>query len=317
MADFMNFPTPRERVLTYGNTTIGIIPEICLVSHFQVGSWQVLYRPTETGNIRRWGLPLMIPNFSRLKDGIFKEKGTTLPIHGFGRDLPWTVIEIDTTSPTGWAKPGRSLPFRSAETKSRGAASLQSGISPSLPVGIRSSTTHLAMQLSSSDATRPDYPYEFTFTATITAGEGTLTYTLLMENHSSEPMPIAPGFHPYFAVTQSEKANVVTGGPPGFDTHAFDWVQHIPDNSYPFPHEVTLQFPRRGTLTMSELPQDGSYALANMQVWSEPPTRPDHDFICFEPTVGSEDALNRPADRLNIATRSTGKIVLQLRAQPL
>src|SRR5260221_271966 len=184
--DFMNFPTAREHVLTYGNTTIGIIPDICLVSHLQVGSWQVLYRPTETGNIRRWGLPLMIPNFSRLKDGIFKEKGTTLPIHGFGRDLPWTVIEL--------------------------------------------STTYLAMQLSSSDATRPDYPYEFTFTATITAGEGTLTYTLLMENHSSEPMPIAPGFHP---------------------------------------------------------------------------------------RVGSEDALNRPADRLNIATQSTGKIVLQLRAQPL
>lgn len=273
MADFMNFPTAREHVLTYGNTTIGIIPDICLVSHFQVGSWQVLYRPMETGNIRRWGLPLMIPNFSRLKDGIFKEKGTTLPIHGFGRELPWTVIELRTT--------------------------------------------YLAMQLSSSDATRPDYPYEFTFTAIITAGEGTLTYTLLMENHSSEPMPIAPGFHPYFAVTQSEKADVVTSGPPGFDMHAFDWVQHIPDNPYPFPHQVTLQFPQRGTLTMSELPQDGSYALANMQVWSEPPTRPDHDFICFEPTVGSEDALNRPADRLNIATRSTGKIVLQLRAQPL
>src|SRR2546430_7624051 len=92
MTDFMNFPTQRERVLTYGNTTIGIISDICLVSHFQVGSWQVLYRPEETGNVKRWGLPLMIPNFSRLKDGIFKEKNTTLPIHGFGRDLPWTVV---------------------------------------------------------------------------------------------------------------------------------------------------------------------------------------------------------------------------------
>ena len=39
----------------------------------------------------------MIPNFSRLKDGIFKEKGTTLPIHGFGRSLPWTVIEQDSS----------------------------------------------------------------------------------------------------------------------------------------------------------------------------------------------------------------------------
>src|SRR5713226_7220471 len=275
MVDFMHFPMARERVLSCGVTTVSVIPEICLVSHFQVGSWPVLYRPMETGNVKRWGLPLMIPNFSRLKDGIFKDKHTTLPIHGFGRNLSWTVVNGEDD------------------------------------------TTRLSMQLSSSDATRPDYPYEFTFTATITLGEETLTYSLVMENHSSEPMPIAPGFHPYFAVTQSEKADVVTSGPPGFDTHAFDWVQHIPDNPYPFPHQVTLQFPRRGTLTMSELPQDGSYALANMQVWSEPPTRPDHDFICFEPTVGSEDALNRPADRLNIATRSIGKIVLQLRAQPL
>src|SRR5947209_11129434 len=100
MADFMKFPTPRERVLTSGNTTVGIIPDICLVSHFQVGAWQVLYRPAETGNIKRWGLPLMIPNFSRLKDGVFLDKGTSLPIHGFGRNLPWTVTGQTTDSLT-------------------------------------------------------------------------------------------------------------------------------------------------------------------------------------------------------------------------
>src|SRR5919109_3206198 len=127
MADFTNFPMPRERVLTSGNTTIGIIPEICLVSHFQVGPWQVLYRPMETGNVKRWGLPLMIPNFSRLKDGIFKEKGTTLPIHGFGRNLPWSVVEQEAT--------------------------------------------RISIQLNSSAATHTNYPYEFTFTATIVAAE--------------------------------------------------------------------------------------------------------------------------------------------------
>ncbi len=273
MADFMNFPTPRERVLTCGNTTVGVIPDICLVSHFQVDSWQVLYRPVQTGNVKRWGLPLMIPNFSRLKDGVFKEKGTTLPIHGFGRNLPWTVIEVDDR--------------------------------------------HLAMQLTSSEITLLDYPYEFIFTVNIEVGEGTLRYTLTMENRSNENMPIAPGFHPYIAVAQSEKANVVTDGPPGFDVHAFDWVQYVPDNSYPFPHHVTIRFPAGGILTIAEIPQTGKYALSNMQVWSEPPTRPDHDFICFEPTVGSEDALNRPADRLNIEPGDSKQIVLQLHAKPL
>ena len=270
MADFMNFPTSRERVLRYGDTSIGIMPDICLVSHFQVGTWRVLYRPDETGNVKRWGMPLMIPNFSRLKDGIFQEKGTSLPIHGFGRILPWTVTDASETA--------------------------------------------LTMQLNSSDATRSDYPYEFTFSATIEAGEGTLTYTLVMQNRSAETMPIAPGFHPYFAVPQAQKAALVTDGPPGFAVSDFDWVEHVPDTPYPFPHHVQIKFPGAGALTIEELPQDGVYTLHNMQVWSEPPTKPDHDFVCFEPTVGSEDALNRPADRLNIEAGQSRRIVLLLRA---
>src|SRR6266700_2247019 len=159
MTTLMNFPTPREQILSSGNTTIGIIPELSLVSHFQVGPWQVLYRPVETVNVKRWGMPLMIPNFSRLKDGLFKEKGTILPIHGFGRTLPWTTIEQDTASVT--------------------------------------------IQLLSNAATLINYPYEFAFTAHILAGNGTLTYTLTMENRGSEVMPIAPGFHPYFSVDAS------------------------------------------------------------------------------------------------------------------
>ncbi len=54
-----------------------------------------------------------------------------------------------------------------------------------------------------------------------------------------------------------------------------------------------------------------------MQVWTEPLSAPDHKFVCFEPTVSSEDALNRPADRLNMAPYSSQQIVLQLTATPL
>lgn len=271
MATFMNFPTPREHVLTHGDTRIGVIPEICLVSQFQVGSWEVLYRPAETGNVKRWGMPLMIPNFSRLKDGIFQEKETTLPIHGFGRTMPWSVIEQNNSS--------------------------------------------ITIQLNSSDATRPHYPYEFTFTAQITAGEGSLTYTLTMENRNDEVMPIAPGFHPYFTVAQSNKSRIETNGPPGFAVSAFQWDTQPPDNPYPFPHSVTVQIPGHGTLAIAELPSNDHYSLSTMQVWSEAVTAPDHAFVCFEPVVTSEDGLNRPADRLNIPPRSSQQIILQFIAQ--
>src|SRR5229473_4968293 len=275
MADFMHFPMARERVLSCGVTTVGIIPEICLVSHFQVGSWPVLYRPMETGNVKRWGLPLMIPNFSRLKDGIFKDKHTTLPIHGFGRNLPWTVVNEGDD------------------------------------------VTRLSMQLSSSDATRPDYPYEFRFTATISVAEETLTYSLVMENRGDEAMPIAPGFHPYFTVAQQDKAEMVVDSLPGFVVSDFDWEKSPPDNPYPFRQSVTISVPHYGRLTIAEQPVEGQYVLKNMQVWTEPPTKPDHAFVCFEPSVGSEDALNRPADRLMIAPRSAREIVMQLVAKPL
>jgi galactose mutarotase-like enzyme len=273
MADFMRFPTSRERVLEHGDTTIGLIPEINLVSHFQVGDWQVLYRPAKTGNVKRWGLPLMIPNFSRLKDGLFQEKGTTLPIHGFGRLLPWTIVEQSADS--------------------------------------------IRLQLVSSDATRASYPYEFLFATTVVAGEGSLTYTLTMENRSAETMPIAPGFHPYFALPQAAKAHLVGDGPTGFTASVFDWDSNPPNNAYPFPHRVTIQFPERGSLTIAELPVEDHYSLASMQVWSEPVTAPDHEFVCFEPVVTSEDGLNRPADRLNIPPQSTHTLCLQLTAQPI
>jgi galactose mutarotase-like enzyme len=268
----MDFPTSREIALTRGNTTIGVIPELSLVSHFQVGSWQVLYRPTGTGNVRRWGLPLMIPNFSRLKNGIFQEKQTTLPIHGFGRLLPWTVLQQGTNS--------------------------------------------ISIQLTDTDTTRHDYPYAFAFTATITADEGTLIYTLAMENRSDEIMPIAPGFHPYFAMGQGDKKGLVVDGLTGFDASTVQWDTSPPDTPYPFPHRVTIQIPRHGTLTIAELPWQGRYSLKTMQVWSEPVLVPDHEFVCFEPVVAGEDGLNRPADRLNIAPHESWQIILQLRAEP-
>lgn len=273
MADFMEFPTSREHVLKNGNTTIGVIPELCLVSHFQVGAWDVLYRPQETGNVKRWGIPLMIPNFGKLQDGIFKEKGTTLPMHGFGRNLPWTIVRQEPTS--------------------------------------------ISIQLSSSEATRVDYPYEFTFTSTIEAGEETLTYTLAMENRGDEVMPIAPGFHPYFAIAQRDKSKLVTDGPEGFAVSSFQWDTNPPDNPFPFSHHVTLQVPRRGTLVISEMPWHEQYSLQTMQVWSEPASAPDHAFVCFEPVVASADGLNRPADRLNIAPHSTHQLTWQLQANPL
>lgn len=267
----ITFPTTREIVLTHGNTKVGVMPEICLVSHFQVGDWPVLYRPLETGNVRRWGIPLMIPNFSRLKDGLFIEKHTHLPMHGFGRDMPWTILEQDQSS--------------------------------------------ITIQLTDNELTYAQYPYKFAFTAQVVVNEGTLLYTLSMENRNDEVMLIAPGFHPYFSVVQQEKYEITVKGL-DFDPFKIDWDTQPPDNAYPFSHKVELVIPQSGTLTIEEEPIEGSYSLATMQVWSEPASAPDHNFVCFEPVVTGEDGLNCPKDRLNIPPHTTHKLQLKITAVP-
>src|SRR5262249_55255493 len=150
---------------------------------------------------------------------------------------------------------------------------------------IEQGPTLMSMQLTSNSATRLNYPYDFTFTATIEAFEMTLTYTLTMANQSDEVMPIAPGFHPYFALAQQDKAKLVVDGLPAFEAAACDWERNPPDNAYAFPHHVAIEFPHRGTLVIAERPSETQYLLANMQVWTEPMSAPDHEFVCFEPTV--------------------------------
>ncbi len=135
-------------------------------------------------------------------------------------------------------------------------------------------------------------------------------YVVGMENRGDEAMPVAPGFHPYFQIAQQDKQRLIVEGLMGFDATTIDWETKPPDTPYPFPHRVTVQFPGKGTLTIEEEAVDGTYSLANMQVWSEPTSAPDHDFVCFEPTVSTEDALNRPQDRLMVEPGRTHQIKL-------
>lgn len=81
-----------------GKTTVCAIPEMCLVTQFRVGDWDVLYRPTKTMNMGRAGIPLMIPCFGGLAEGTFKETNTKIESHGFGRRSTWTLAHKDSSS---------------------------------------------------------------------------------------------------------------------------------------------------------------------------------------------------------------------------
>ena len=117
------------------------------------------------------------------------------------------------------------------------------------------------------------------------------------------------------AALDKEKYEITVKGL-DFDPFKIDWDTQPPDNAYPFSHKVELVIPQSGTLTIEEEPIEGSYSLATMQVWSEPTSAPDHNFVCFEPVVTGEDGLNRPKDRLNIPPHTTHKLQLKITAVP-
>src|SRR5262249_3495910 len=64
------------------------------------------------------------------------------------------------------------------------------------------------LRLEASDATRPQYPWDFRAEYTSRLRAGSMAIRMRIANRGPEPMPFGVGFHPYFAVADAEKASV-------------------------------------------------------------------------------------------------------------
>ena len=154
-------------------------------------------------------------------------------------------------------------------------------------------TAELTMALRPSDATRATYPYEFLFLYRVRALPRGVLVELAVHNEGEAPVPVAPGFHPYFACPLGRKGEVESDLP-GFDRARF--VEQGFDFGLPRPGDAPVGFrlPDLGQLEITLSP-----ALRFLQFW----TLPGKPFVCLEPFFGAPGTINDPTRRDEVPSR--------------
>lgn len=163
------------------------------------------------------------------------------------------------------------------------------------------SQTEATLRLAANDATRAVYPYEFTATYRYLLGDRSLLVEQRIENHGPEPMPFGAGFHPYFAVPQLQKGQVV------FHTNATRVFDNVTKETRPIgavdftAKEVDLHLLDHGQSEATvELPGGLLHVRCSTEfkrwvLW----TVQDKDFVCVEPWTSPGNALNTGEDLLH------------------
>lgn len=148
-------------------TCLEIVPERGgIATHWRVNGHDIFYLDAErfkdpTLSVRG-GNPILFPICGNLPDNTYTHNGKTYTLkqHGFARELPWTVLDQ-----------------QSSEADAR-----------------------LTLGLTSNEQTRAVYPFDFELAFTYILENNSLTLHQRYTNHSTERMPFSAGFHPYFNV---------------------------------------------------------------------------------------------------------------------
>lgn len=143
----------------------------------------------------------------------------------------------------------------------------------------------LRLRLDSDEETYEGYPYRFRAEQTLLITSDGLQIELQIQNHDSKPMPVAPGWHPYFSCPAGE-VHLVDGDLPGLDKRKFSDPKGF-DIGIPAPmtSRATFAIPTLGRVALSFSPE-----MRHVQFW----TMPGRDFICIEPFTGPPNYINTP-----------------------
>lgn len=167
---------------------------------------------------------------------------------------------------------------------------------------------HVVVSLRDDDSTRTHFPFSFSVTLHYEVGNGSFTCRQTYRNRGGEPMPLAAGFHPYFALSPDEVEACEVHGE--FDavgtynetyTDIARWEPAPPTvNAAAMArgsHALRLRDPRAVDLTVRGEPllsmrlrERGEHLpFRYLQFY-----RSGHDaFVCVEPWMDLPNALNR------------------------
>lgn len=150
----------------------------------------------------------------------------------------------------------------------------------------------LRLALADDAETRAVYPHAFRLEQTVLLlGDG-LQLELLVHNTGREPMPIAPGWHPYFGCASAARPSVRPLGVEGLDPARFTPGAEFDFGvTAPASGRTAFEIPGLGRLRLEFSPE-----LRFLQCWG----LPGRDFICLEPFRGPNNAINTQ-QRLDVA----------------
>jgi len=187
------------------------------------------------------GIPLLFPFASTLANNTVDATGTKIPIHGFGREMKWKVVE-----------------------QSAGV---------------------IRMRMKGDDRTREIWPWAMTVEHTVMLMDKGIHHELMIFNAGTKPMPVAPGWHPYFRCPASKKEDI-EGNLDGTNAGSVHDREEVNFGVTPRA-DGTAEFavPELGKVVLRFAP-----IMRHVQLW----TLPGKDYICLEPFTGPPNYLNTP-----------------------
>jgi aldose 1-epimerase len=238
------------------------------------------------------GIPFMGPWANRLDEQAFYANGKryafdmqlgnvrgAIPIHGFltpnaNNPVPWQVVELKADAASAWV------------------------------------TSRL--EFSKNPLWMKQFPFAHTIDMTYRLRAGELEVETKLTNHSTEPMPVSIGFHPYFKLTDSPRDEWTISV--GAKTHWILAPNNVPtgetepiEKLFPNPSAAALKdyalddvfsdlvrgASGRAVMTVKGKAQQIDVLLGDnyksVVVWAP---RPNREFICFEPMAGITNAMN-------------------------
>jgi galactose mutarotase-like enzyme len=184
----------------------------------------------------------------------------------------------------------------------------QHGFGRNKPWAVRTkSADALRLSLVQDEETRAQYPYDFDVEYGVQLLPRGLQVELVVHNRGPKPLPVSPGWHPYFRCPAARKAEVtsdVSGLRPAeqfSDAREFDFGLEAPADG-----RARFDLPGLGGLRLSFSP-----AMRHLQLWSQP----GRDFVCLEPFYGPNNTVNTDR-RMDIAPGQARDFWMRIEREP-
>lgn len=250
-----------ELIDTETNSWVKVAPERGgIIFSYGVQGEELLYLNEETffnkdKNVRG-GIPILFPISGQLANGTYEWEGRT-----------YTMANHGFARNASWEVIGQEADNRAS----------------------------LSIRITSNEQTKLSYPFDFTVVFIYVLEGGKLTIKQEYNNAGQSPMPIYPGFHPYFKTSEKNLA---------YETDATKYYDYNDDQVKQFTGRVDLTGLKESVVFLdSSVPAISfgdpaekkriklSYGeqFKYIVLWTES----GNEFVCVEPWMAKTDELNR------------------------